>query len=100
MRTNDDVSRAAKLSDNQTGNRKDVKTSSSCFSSEHKVAEHFTCFTRTGKIHRNLYFRKVIPQFFNSIKKILFIDALRDKRNVIEIMVIIKYRHIKIERAI
>ena len=64
MRTNDDVSRAAKLPDNQTGNRKDLKTSSSCFSSEYKVAEHFTCLTRTGKIDRNLYFRKVTPSVF------------------------------------
>ena len=45
MRTNDDVNRAEKLPDNQTGNREDLEARLSCFGSEYKVAEHFTCFT-------------------------------------------------------
>ena len=54
MKTDGDVNRAAKLPDNQTGNREDLETRLSCFGSEYKVAEHFTRFA--GKIDRNLYF--------------------------------------------
>ena len=46
----------------QTGNREDLETSSSCFGSEYKVAEHFACFT--GNIDRNLYFLRVTPSVF------------------------------------
>ena len=54
MRTDDDVNRAEKLLDNQTGNREDLETRLRCFGSEYKVVKHFTRLT--GKIDRNLYF--------------------------------------------
>ena len=41
----DDVNRAEKLTDYWTVNREDLGKSLTCFGSEYRMSEHFTCFT-------------------------------------------------------